>query len=225
MNVDNILKTASFIDTLKKGSYLGYSEYAKDNEFAFHMGVPYDTNKHGTLVQGCIVGSIHKINNVHISDTAKWADTKQYAAEYLGINDKQAGVLFCGGNPFRWFKTSPQDAAAVLRHLAYTGEVNWGIVDKPSILSRLIGLFKTRTVVAQPTYNANIQCNLSIRRYNMDMEDRNEVLKDVSDEAIEKLESYGLDPAEAVTSFREAVKAIKEGRTRPWSEVKEELGV
>ena len=47
----------------------------------------------------------------------------------------------------------------------------------------------------------------------------------MSDEAIEKLESYGLDPVETVISFRESVKAIKEGRTRPWSEVKEELGV
>jgi hypothetical protein len=47
--------------------------------------------------------------------------------ERMGINRNQFCKLV-DGRPFSYYEPTSKDAARVLRHLAYTGEVNWNIL-------------------------------------------------------------------------------------------------
>ena len=150
MNRDNVLKAADYINSLEKGSVL--SEIT-DKTFRFSMSTYGDRDVDGDLVMGCIATAICYMNGQNLFDD----DLKlNYAANYLEISDITKYELFL---PTRfmwhaWATVQPYEAALVLRHLAMTGKVDWSIVERPSIFSKIKNLF------AAPNYKAVLTAGL-----------------------------------------------------------------
>lgn len=130
MNVENILKVA---DAIEQHSIpdLGFNMRAllndADEEVPTHFSEPCQT-------VACIAGWAHVASGGSESERSHeviW-DT---AMGWLGISAPDARKLFVPTELLGSFtKIKPDEAVAVLRHLAKTGEVDWSIA-APSLLA------------------------------------------------------------------------------------------
>lgn len=54
---------------------------------------------------------------------------ERVGAEYLGLDKWQTSGLFYPDHPLQWCTITPQQAAATLRHLGETGQVEWQLCE------------------------------------------------------------------------------------------------
>lgn len=98
--------------------------------FGFNMDIIYGNDVCGSV--GCIGGWNHV---VHHPTDVRWATgwkIMHQAAHDLGLDDQRAAELM---NPAQCdcdynvaiYRATPEQAAACMRHLAYTGEVRWDL--------------------------------------------------------------------------------------------------
>ena len=113
MNTENILKLAEYIEGLEPKEY---DQRYVDHPTGPHCGTP-----------ACIAGHAAYLSGMSIYPGAGMFEAKAW----LRLSSFQADCLF-DSMPFGPFGTepdisapTPQDAAATLRHLAETGEVDW----------------------------------------------------------------------------------------------------
>ena len=113
MNKANVLKLAEYIEGLEPEQY--------DQRHVAHP--------HGSLcgTPACIAGHAAWL----VGNWCRWGSRTFSARVWLDLSSFQADCLF-DSMPFGPFGTepdisapTPQDAAATLRHLAETGEVDW----------------------------------------------------------------------------------------------------
>lgn len=108
MNKENILKLAEHIEKLPPDRY---------RQLVFsRCGLPQ-----------CIAGHALDLSGDWDWRVERWNEDKYLAQYWLGLSDVQADALFAGEPVgMGWTEPSVDDAASTLRHLAETGEVDWG---------------------------------------------------------------------------------------------------
>jgi len=124
MNREMILKVADAIEAAAKPE-------AKPT-LGFNMGDwvsnrHYDVSGHFCGTTACIAGWTLAVSGQELSaeDSAQYLGIRNEAEAILGLSCDKAEDLFVNYPDFS--DPTPSQAAAVLRHLAETGEVNWSL--------------------------------------------------------------------------------------------------
>jgi hypothetical protein len=122
MNTDRIRHLADVIEAQPHTTLAAESGFNMNN-WTHTCGTP-----------ACICGWT---NYVRTGDDEGFLGDVSAAAHYLGISGRQAEELFSpeetgedGDNFLSWSDITPAHAAAVLRHLAETGRVDWSVVPR-----------------------------------------------------------------------------------------------
>lgn len=111
MNVPEILAVADPIEVQPRATHI--------NDPGFSLG----WYKHSCGTPCCIAGfTVGDKCATYVEE-----EIHDEAVEKLGLTDDQARKLFFGLGPEGIYDPTPKHAAAVLRHLAATGEVDWSI--------------------------------------------------------------------------------------------------
>ncbi len=120
MNKERILALADLIEKLPKGSVYGEKSGFDMTDFSHHCGTP-----------ACIGGwarweHFGRPDDIASEIVASQLSYSEVAAGYLGIDlEATAEELFYPPTIDNWQGITPQHAAAVLRNLVETGEVDW----------------------------------------------------------------------------------------------------
>jgi hypothetical protein len=81
----------------------------------------------------CIAGIINRrFLGRHDLRSDNWNETRDAAAAFLDIDDKQAELLFEPGRAVcsKYYTPEPEQGARVMRHLAATDEVDWSVTGR-----------------------------------------------------------------------------------------------
>ena len=116
MNTENILKLANLIE---------FSETYDQTCFKHLCGTPACIAGHAVILAGGRLSPSSYDNGLCLDQHGGRSHARVVAKEWMGLNERQANDAFdpC---PYSWdHDTTPQDAAAMLRHLAETGKVEW----------------------------------------------------------------------------------------------------
>lgn len=129
MNVENILKVADAIER-HEIEWLGFnmSHYCAVGKI--HLT---DHSGHNCGTVACIAGWGAAVSGVPKSRMTEDFDAETPAMEFMGLSEDQMDHLFYAkSHPHfsshkNWNNITQDQAVAVLRHLAATGEVDWSI--------------------------------------------------------------------------------------------------
>jgi hypothetical protein len=125
MNKENILKVANAIEN-RAIPELGFNMGTFRDDINTRNDLHDASGSHcGTVA--CIAGWAEavRLNTSTFDNDGGVPDRSQ---EYLGLDQDQADVLFYGfGGWNDLTQISPDEAVAVLRHLAETGKVDWSV--------------------------------------------------------------------------------------------------
>ncbi len=134
--------TASALALLDLADYIEKLPHVRDDEAFGRPGPQFDMSAFGSMWDcgfvGCIAG--HALNRAGISvlslldlDNFNTGAVVTRAAEVLGLSEELAEELFLPreGNIGLLEDVLPSEAAAVLRHLAYEGVVDWSKEVRP----------------------------------------------------------------------------------------------
>lgn len=114
MNINNINRLADVIEVQEHTNREAASGFAM-NVFFHTCGTP-----------ACIAGWADYLSGAEWYGDARTDEVEERAAEWLDLESDQAYSLFWAGNLDLRLIT-PKQAAAVLRHLAVTGNVDWSV--------------------------------------------------------------------------------------------------
>lgn len=120
MNTENILKLA---DIIAAQPWACYNDENPDFVHGYYQGCFY----HSCGTAACIAGFATAVSRGDVSakiSNLSTSDVKHIAQAFLGLDRERASQLFYHGPN----DASPELAAAVLRNLAATGEVDWEIL-------------------------------------------------------------------------------------------------
>ncbi len=128
INVENILKVADAIEARAFADALGFNmgtfKDPANDELA-------DTGEQHCGSVACIAGWAEAVRT-NSTSFVNDGFVGERSAEWLGLDDDQTSDLFYGVVTWDDFiKTTPQQAVAVLRHLAATGVVDWSVALGP----------------------------------------------------------------------------------------------
>lgn len=111
MNTEYILNLADRIEKMPHTDVTDPSGFTMV-DYRHHCGTP-----------ACIAG--HVIDDERIDPNLVLCDEHEVVAEVFGISEAKADSLCLASGVMRLNLITPQWAAACLRHLARTGEVDW----------------------------------------------------------------------------------------------------